>query len=140
MAHLPPTKQFLITRKVLLNLLLIFLVFLLLLLTPSQVPCVPVSEDAASPALEEEDGEWAAVAGVAVGAEEVPDMEVKEAKAKEEEEEDEEIPDMEAFEEENLVQEADAASVGTVLEGRRAYDIALSYDAYYLTPKVWLLS
>jgi ubiquitin-like-conjugating enzyme ATG3 len=61
--------------------------------------------------------------------------------APEEEGDDDDVPDMEAFEEENLVEASSAIASGeaTVAASTRAYDVALTYDTYYQTPKVWLV-
>lgn len=45
------------------------------------------------------------------------------------------------FEEENNLVEADAAAAGGDGGGvvrQRAYDISITYDKYYQTPRVWL--
>lgn len=46
------------------------------------------------------------------------------------------IPDMEGYDEENVVDEA--ALGEDHLVAQRAYDIAITYDNYYNTPRMWL--
>eukprot|EP01126_Amoeba_proteus_P028949 TRINITY_DN284_c0_g2_i3.p1 TRINITY_DN284_c0_g2~~TRINITY_DN284_c0_g2_i3.p1 ORF type:complete len:231 (+),score=44.26 TRINITY_DN284_c0_g2_i3:454-1146(+) len=52
---------------------------------------------------------------------------------------DEDIPDIEDFDEENnLVDEDPAMARGNTFLSTRTYDISITYDKYYQTPKVWL--
>jgi len=133
-SFLPREKQFLITRK---------------------VPCVD-SYVGSSKSTEGEDG-WLALeaAQALVEDQDVPEMDVQPkpgeaaeaALAAEGDDDDGDVPDMEGFEEENLL-EGDAAAAQppapsqggpTTTANTRCYDVALTYDAYYHTPKVWLL-
>jgi len=126
-AFLPRDKQFLITRK---------------------VPCSLPFEDGDSTAASDDDG-WLAMAASAAADE--PILEMPEADANPNTgggngnlaDDDDDVPDMEAFEEENLVEATPLAAPqqsaeSTVLR-TRSYDIALTYDNYYQTPKVWLV-
>ena len=82
------------------------------------------------------------------GDDEVLDMEVPELDGQKlpkpvqklEEEDDDDIPDMDGFEEDNL--EDDPAAVSSRFNNeiirQRSYDIHITYDRYYRTPRVWL--
>lgn len=121
--YLPADKQFLITRK---------------------VPCKQrFHEDGAKAGAMVEDDEWLAVETCETAddqpVEEIPDG--KEEKPLEDLAaigDDEDIPDAEDYEEEdNLVEEDPATAKNSILK-TRTYDISITYDKYYQTPKVWL--
>lgn len=79
--------------------------------------------------------------------EEIPEIEVTKKQEKPQpimdQGDDEDIPDMEEFAEENNLVEPDPATVPTTekddtIVKQRRYDLTITYDKYYTTPKVWL--
>eukprot|EP01124_Arcella_intermedia_P019424 TRINITY_DN26736_c0_g1_i1.p1 TRINITY_DN26736_c0_g1~~TRINITY_DN26736_c0_g1_i1.p1 ORF type:complete len:290 (+),score=78.90 TRINITY_DN26736_c0_g1_i1:76-870(+) len=122
--YLPSDKQFLITKK---------------------LPCRSrYREEGAEPKKGEMvDDDWLAVtSAIKDGEEVIPDMvEDKKEKKPEVDDDDEDIPDMEEFDVEDNLVENDPAASNTVpnIQSTRTYDISITYDKYYLTPKIWLL-
>jgi len=124
--YLPVDKQFLITRK---------------------VPCKQRFHEEGKQVREGSivEDDWLSVDAeiLAAGEDEVEDIPDATTDSKQVEEEvvddDEDIPDMEEFEEENNLKEIDpaAAKTNTILK-TRTYDISITYDKYYQTPRVWL--
>eukprot|EP01120_Amphizonella_sp_Union-15-10_P008258 TRINITY_DN2935_c0_g1_i1.p1 TRINITY_DN2935_c0_g1~~TRINITY_DN2935_c0_g1_i1.p1 ORF type:complete len:294 (+),score=69.55 TRINITY_DN2935_c0_g1_i1:34-915(+) len=127
--YLPLDKQFLITKN---------------------VPChiYPISNEKEESV---EDGDWLAVGGHQTAKEkeeEIPEIDVgnkkntKKSDEDDDDDDDEDIPDMETFNEDNnLIQDDVATSQSDKNDAiikNRTYDLTISYDQYYQTPKVWL--
>jgi len=118
--YLPPDKQFLLTRN---------------------VPCLHRADDlfnskstATAVKVGGDDGEdWALCA---TGPEEEPQdiLEIPSNKKDDDDDDDSDIPDMENYEDEP--DPSAMQSVGIVKT--RTYDLSITYDKYYQTPKVWL--
>jgi len=127
-SYLPPDKQYLITRN---------------------VPCkTRFKDDGEGRQGESVEDDWLAVAStVKDGEDEIPEIEIDSEKTVKKEKEtedddDDDIPDMEDFNEEDNLVEEDPAAVASQLvsniQKTRTYDISITYDKYYLTPKIWL--
>lgn len=122
--YLPPDKQFLITRS---------------------VPCKTRFKDDSTVG-EEMDDEWLAVGKESNENEEVKEIEVKgktqEKQVIDDDDDDDDIVDAEGFDVENNLIEPDPEAanndVGETIARSRTYDISITYDKYYQTPKIWL--
>eukprot|EP00029_Vermamoeba_vermiformis_P014119 TRINITY_DN921_c0_g1_i1.p1 TRINITY_DN921_c0_g1~~TRINITY_DN921_c0_g1_i1.p1 ORF type:complete len:313 (-),score=121.83 TRINITY_DN921_c0_g1_i1:70-954(-) len=128
--YLPKDKQYLITNR---------------------VPCSTPGENNKSDQAQSEmvDDDWLAVTKDVMNREEdddIPDMEQDKVvhESKDEEDDDEgEVPDMDTWNEDDNLLEGDAATVTSASHTahtvkRRTYDISITYDKYYQTPRVWL--
>lgn len=107
-----------------------------------------------------DDDEWVTPASDAATAKDEPVVEIGAPKPapvvapvvptadEDDEDEDGPVPDMETFEGENLVDDdparakpaaaAAAATSGDTITKTRTYDLSITYDHYYRTPRVWL--
>jgi len=140
-SYLPKDKQFLITKNV---------------PCPMRVESLEQSAATEHPVVTEDGEEWVHPAGPANGTEEIVDISaevtpppaptpapVAPAKGDSNDDDDEDIPDMESFEGDNLVEDDAATLKQPVVETdnilhTRTYDITLTYDKYYQTPRMWL--
>eukprot|EP01126_Amoeba_proteus_P009450 TRINITY_DN1357_c0_g1_i10.p1 TRINITY_DN1357_c0_g1~~TRINITY_DN1357_c0_g1_i10.p1 ORF type:complete len:286 (-),score=64.13 TRINITY_DN1357_c0_g1_i10:220-1077(-) len=119
--YLPIDKQFLITRK---------------------VPCKQRFREEGRKMGSMVEDDWLSVE-MADGEDnvgEIPDVDLnKNVEDEVDVGDDEDIPDIEDFSDENNMVEEDPAVAreNTILKSR-AYDISITYDKYYQTPKVWL--
>eukprot|EP01125_Pyxidicula_operculata_P003832 TRINITY_DN1524_c1_g1_i1.p1 TRINITY_DN1524_c1_g1~~TRINITY_DN1524_c1_g1_i1.p1 ORF type:complete len:285 (+),score=73.29 TRINITY_DN1524_c1_g1_i1:14-868(+) len=118
--HLPKDKQFLVTRN---------------------VPCKARYHDLVNKESETVDDDFQLVSAPE-GEEIIQDVNVSQNQpTKEESDDDEDIPDMDDFNVENNLVENDAAAAKDTednVEKTRTYDISITYDTYYRTPKIWL--
>lgn len=138
-SYLPKDKQFLLTRNV---------------PCPMRVKSLEDSSSAADQTVNEDGEDWVTPASAGNATDEVVDISADEpaptpapavaAPSKSEDEDnDDDIPDMESFEGDNLVED-DAATLkpppveeDNILR-TRTYDLTMTYDKYYQTPRVWL--
>lgn len=136
-SYLPKDKQFLLTRNV-----------------PCQMRVKSLEGSNTENQTITEDGEdWVAPAASSNATEEVGDMSAEEPakpavvpppKADDkDDDDDEDIPDMDDFEGDNLVEDDAATLKAPPVEEdnilrTRTYDITITYDKYYQTPRVWL--
>lgn len=132
--YLNPEKQFLITRNV-----------------PCSVRASALVQDAAVPdkVFENEDGEWAvpdsgasSSSKAASDDDNVPDMEGASSTAQgDDDDDDSDCPDMEEYDEAGLEGDDPSALPSTASDNvvhTRTYDISITYDKYYRTPRLWL--
>jgi ubiquitin-like-conjugating enzyme ATG3 len=70
-------------------------------------------------------------------------MVVPKEEPKQEVEEDDEYADMADFEDDNVLQDDDAAAPAPQEESNlvkvRTYDLSITYDKYYQTPRIWMM-
>ena len=132
-SHLPPDKQFLITRNV-----------------PCQMRVASMENTMAVAADDDgEDSDW--LVSTVIKEKPIEDdfdildeegMVVPKEEVKVEEEEDDEYADMADFEDDNVLED-DAAAAAPVEESNlvkvRTYDLSITYDKYYQTPRVWMM-
>lgn len=132
-SHLPPGKQFLITRNV-----------------PCQMRVASMENTMAVAADDDgEDSDW--LVSTVIKEKPIEDefdildeegMVVPKEEVKAEEVEDDEYADMADFEDDNVLED-DAAAAAPVEESNlikvRTYDLSISYDKYYQTPRVWMM-
>ena len=134
-SHFPPDKQFLITRG---------------------VPCKRRVKDTSEPdIIERETPDGWVITELPAGTGEVMDVQEITINRKEESKEEpgsiEDIPDMAAMEAQDLVEDPNAPPItfsGKYFEAvepeetilrTRVYDLSVTYDTYYQTPRLWLL-
>eukprot|EP01126_Amoeba_proteus_P028944 TRINITY_DN284_c0_g1_i2.p1 TRINITY_DN284_c0_g1~~TRINITY_DN284_c0_g1_i2.p1 ORF type:complete len:287 (-),score=63.61 TRINITY_DN284_c0_g1_i2:161-1021(-) len=120
--YLPSDKQFLITRK---------------------VPCKQRFREEGRKAGSMVEDDWLSVEVTEIGEENIGEIPDADLDTKNDDDvdigDDEDIPDIEDFDEENnLVDEDPATARGNTFLSTRTYDISITYDKYYQTPKVWL--
>jgi ubiquitin-like-conjugating enzyme ATG3 len=122
-AYLPPAKQYLIIRN-----------------APCAVRASEIEQSAAKatyrPTVVDGDDGWVCddtgVEGTAVEV-------IPEANVNSDADSDGSIPDMEGYDEENVVDEHALTRSGNEhLVAQRSYDISITYDNYYNTPRMWL--
>ena len=131
--YLPPDKQYLITRNV-----------------PCQARVASMENTMAVAAEDEGDDDW--LVSTVVKEKPLEDdfdildedgMVVPKEEPKEIEEEDDEYADMADFEDDNVLQDDAAAAAPTLEESNlvkvRTYDLSITYDKYYQTPRVWMM-
>lgn len=137
-SHLPPEKQYLVTRNV-----------------PCQTRVASMENTMAVDASEEgddEDSDW--LVSTVIKEKPIEDefdildeegMVVSKEEPKEEEDEDDEYADMDMadFEDDNVLQDDAAAAPAPEEESNlvkvRTYDLSITYDKYYQTPRVWMM-
>jgi ubiquitin-like-conjugating enzyme ATG3 len=134
-SHLPPDKQYLVTRN---------------------VPCqtrVASMENTMAIAADDDDGEdsdW--LVSTVIKEKPIEDefdildeegMVVPKESTPKEEEQDDEFADMEDFEDDNVLEDDAAAAPAIEEESNlvkvRTYDLSITYDKYYQTPRVWMM-
>eukprot|EP00128_Syssomonas_multiformis_P014913 Colp12_sorted_trinity150504_noHs@30756 len=130
---LPKDKQFLVTRNV-----------------PCFKRCKQMEYDANEQEVEtEEDGGWVEThTSSGDKAEEIQeimsDMTLKEKAGAKDDSDDDDIPDMDEFEEDNLATDDPSALETNYTQDddnilkTRSYDLSITYDKYYQTPRLWL--
>lgn len=130
---LPKEKQFLITRN---------------------VPCSQRAENLGKGSIEKSvsmgggEDDWTELANAAPGEKDDDLQDISSPKPsgsniatgdEDDDDDDGDAPDMEAFNEANLEETPDSATLpGDNIERSRTYDISITYDRFYQTPKVWL--
>lgn len=133
-SHLPPNKQYLVTRNV-----------------PCQTRVQSMENNMAVEADDGEDSDW--LVSTVIKEKPIEDefdildeegMVVPKEETKVEEEEEDEYADMADFEEDVLVDDAAAAPTTDQEEESnlvkvRTYDLSITYDKYYQTPRVWMM-
>jgi len=123
-SYLPEDKQFLITVKV-----------------PCQTRATSMARETSKNNYEKVDVEgdegWFAPEKNEVEEEEkdIPDIDKKED---EKDDDDDDVPDIEEFNEENNIDDSAVGKKDDNIEKTRTYDISITYDNYYQTPKLWL--
>lgn len=96
--------------------------------------------------MQDDGGEWVmstAAEGNLVTDEEAPEIKgpgvpVAEPDNDDDDDDDEDVPDMEGFNLEDNVDRSTAAVAQDNVLRTRTYDLSITYDLYYQTPKVWL--
>jgi len=86
----------------------------------------------------EEDGGWVLGAASHDEKEEIPEIEDEGARKKAMSDDDDDIPDMEDFQEEAVDYDTAKIEESDNVLKTRTYDLSITYDKYYQTPKVWL--
>eukprot|EP00008_Paramoeba_atlantica_P013928 CAMPEP_0201476784 /NCGR_PEP_ID=MMETSP0151_2-20130828/1917_1 /ASSEMBLY_ACC=CAM_ASM_000257 /TAXON_ID=200890 /ORGANISM="Paramoeba atlantica, Strain 621/1 / CCAP 1560/9" /LENGTH=361 /DNA_ID=CAMNT_0047857269 /DNA_START=651 /DNA_END=1737 /DNA_ORIENTATION=- len=126
--YLPPDKQYLITENV-----------------PSLQRVGAMNSKTESITVEGDDDDWVGMVGEKAGEiEEIPDVSgpsnVVEEDDDDDDDDDDDIPDVDDFDSEDNIVDEDTATLkdeDTILK-TRTYDINITYDKYYRTPRVWL--
>eukprot|EP00730_Choanoeca_flexa_P007642 TRINITY_DN12364_c1_g7_i10.p1 TRINITY_DN12364_c1_g7~~TRINITY_DN12364_c1_g7_i10.p1 ORF type:complete len:298 (+),score=93.77 TRINITY_DN12364_c1_g7_i10:86-979(+) len=128
-AHLPPAKQFLITKN---------------------VPCFPVEErQVIETAVEGEDDGWVETTIEGLGndddVEELPSSKpatttVADDHDDDDDDDDDDVGGLDDFDYsgQNIVEEDSAAAPDESVRSLRTYDLTIHYDTHYSTPRVWL--